>query len=167
MAEQHKTPKQEQSLARQAGGGMIPFEEIDRWFDDFFSRRWFPSFFERGFPNFAESRGQFDARFPRVDVIDRENEVMLRAELPGVNKDNLDVSLSDNTVLIKASSQHEAQEEKGGYYRRELSRGKFQRTIPLPSHVQSEEAKASFKDGILELTLPKVEQVKRRTIKVE
>ncbi|MGH8579474.1 MAG: Hsp20/alpha crystallin family protein [Gammaproteobacteria bacterium] len=102
-----------------------------------------------------------------MDVIDRENEIILRAELPGVSKDNLDVSLSANTVLIRASTRHEAQEKKGGYYRREMSRGEFQRTIPMPANVKSEKAKASFKDGILELTLPKLEQSTRRAIKVE
>ena len=98
---------------------------------------------------------------PKVDIIDRKNEII------GVSKDNLDVSLSDNTVLIRASTRHEAQEERAGYYRREMIRGEFQRTIPMPANVKGEEAKASFKDGILELTIPKVEQSKRRAIKVE
>ncbi|MGH8593216.1 MAG: Hsp20/alpha crystallin family protein [Gammaproteobacteria bacterium] len=166
MAEQQKTPTQASSLARHMGGGMIP-EEIDRCFDDFFSQRWFPSFFERRFHDFPELRSRSEGRLPKVDVIDRENEIILRAELPGVSKDNLDVSLSDNTILIRASTRHEAQEEKGGYYRREMSRGEFQRTIPMPANVKGEKAKASFKDGILELTLPKLEQSTRRAIKVE
>jgi HSP20 family protein len=170
MAEEQKIPTKTTSLERHMGGGMIPFEEIDRWFggwfDDFFSHRWLPSFFERRFPDFPEFRPRFE-RLPKVDVIDREDDIVLRAELPGVSKENLDISLSDNNVLIKASTRHEAQEEQGGYYRREMSRGEFQRSIPMPANVKGEEAKASFKDGILELTIPKLEQSKRRVIKVE
>jgi HSP20 family protein len=100
-------------------------------------------------------------------VIDRDEEIMLRAELPGVEKKDLDVSITDNTVTIKAISSTEEKEEKGDYYRCEISRGSFARTIALPSNVESDKAVASFKEGILELTLPKVEKSQRRRINVE
>lgn len=106
-------------------------------------------------------------RVPRVDVIDREQELLVRAELPGVSKENLDVSLQDNTLSIRATTQRDEEEEKGQFYRRELSRGEFQRTIRLPCQVEGDKAKASFKDGVLELTIPKVAASKRKTIKVE
>jgi HSP20 family protein len=102
-----------------------------------------------------------------VDVIDRDTEVVVRAELPGITKDDLDVSLSDNTLTIRASTQHEKKEEKGHYYRREMSRGEFQRSLRLPANVEGDKTKASFKDGILELVVPKAASSKRQTIKVE
>jgi HSP20 family protein len=170
MAKQQKDTenREERALARRGGGGLMSFEELDRWFDDvfrdFFSRRWLTPFFERGWP---ELRTPLEGKWPRVDVIDRDNEICVRAELPGISKENLDVSMSDNTVTIKASTRHEEKEEKGQFYRRELSRGEFQRTLILPTDVKGEEAKASFKDGILELIVPKLQQTERRTIKVE
>jgi HSP20 family protein len=139
-------------------------DEFDQWLDEV-RRNWLsPFFFGRTFP---DASSVFGGRLPRVDVIDRENEVFVRAELPGVTKENLDVSLHESTLTIRASTQKEEQEEKGQFYRRELSRGEFQRTIRLPGPVESEHAQASFKDGILELTLPKAPGFKRQTIKVE
>lgn len=104
---------------------------------------------------------------PKVDVIDRDDEVVVRAEIPGVAKDDLDISVTDNTVTIKGETKRESKEEKGDYYRCEISRGTFARTLPLPANVDSDSAKAKFEDGVLELTIPKVEKAKRRTIKVD
>jgi HSP20 family protein len=77
------------------------------------------------------------------------------------------VSVTDNAVTIKASTEQEQKEEKGDYFRRELTRGTFVRTVALPTEVNGEQAKANFKDGILELTLPKVERAKARHLKIE
>lgn len=104
---------------------------------------------------------------PKVDVIDRDEEVVIHAELPGVNREDLDVSMTDDTVTIKCTSAHEEKEEKGDFYRREMSRGEFSRTVTLPCEVDDSKAKATFKDWIMELILPKVEPTKRRSIKVE
>jgi HSP20 family protein len=70
-------------------------------------------------------------------------------------------------ITIKGSTRREEKEEKGEYYRCEISRGSFARTVALPDNVDSSKAKATFKDGILELVMPKREQSKRRTIAVE
>lgn len=142
------------------------FDEMDRMFDDFFTHRMLRPFSWR-WPKWAEVESRFEARMPKVDVIDRDKEILIRAELPGVSKDDLDVSMTENSVTIRASTRHETKEESGEYYRREMSRGEFLRTLPLPATVDGEKAKASFKDGILELTLPKTEATKRRAIKVE
>lgn len=101
MAErQTKSEKQEKQrpLARRGGGGgLVPFEDVDRWFDDafrdFFSRRWLSPWFERGS---SELHTPFEGRMPKVDIVDRENDICLRAELPGVSKDDLKVSMTDN-----------------------------------------------------------------------
>jgi HSP20 family protein len=92
---------------------------------------------------------------------------VIRAELPGVKKEDLDVSITGDRVTIRATSSHEEAEEKGDYYRKELSRGVFSRTVPLPCAVQGDQSKATFKDGVMELLLPKVEPAKRQRIKVE
>lgn len=146
------------------GQFLSPFDEVDQWFDDI-RRQWLPSaFFGRPWP---ETGSVFGGRMPRVDVIDRESEFCVRAELPGISKENLEVSLHENTLNLRATTQREEKQERGQYYRREMSRGEFQRTIRLPAPVESENAKATFKDGILELVLPKAPGFKRQTIKVE
>lgn len=160
-----KSAEKEGTLVRR-GSALTPFEEIERWFDDLISRRGLLPF-ERGWPAFPELRSPFEGRWPRVDVIDRDAEVVVRAELPGVGKDDLDLSLTEDALTIKASIKGEEKEEKGEYYRHELTRGEFQRTLTLPAGVKGEEAKASFKDGILELILPKAEKAKRLSIKVQ
>lgn len=142
-----------------------PFEELEHVFDDFLNRgAWMQPFLRRGFPDLESTLG---GRLPKVDVIDRDNEVIVKAELPGVDKDNVEVSISENMLTIRASTQHEKKEEKGHYFRRELSRGECQRTVRLPGQVDSDKAKASFKDGILEISVPKAPGSKRQTIKVD
>ena len=104
-----------------------------------------------------------------MNVQDREADIRITAELPGVGKDDVDVSVSDNAVTIKASTREEkeAGEPEGEFFRREIASGSFSRTVPLPGDVDADKAKASFNDGILELTLPKVEGSRRRQIPVE
>lgn len=160
-----KSAEKEGTLVRR-GSALTPFEEIERWFDDLFSRRGLLPF-ERGWPTFPELRSPLEGRWPRVDVIDRDTEVVVRAELPGISKDDLDVSLTEDALTIKTSTKREEKEEKGEYYRHELTRGELQRILTLPAVVKGEEAKASFKDGILELILPKAEKAKRLSIKVQ
>lgn len=137
---------------------------MSRMFEDFFPRGWMrPWRFER--PLLREF--EFEAWAPKVDLIERDDEIVVRAEVPGVEKKDLDVSLTENTVTLRGQTGREEKEEKGHYYRCEISRGEFIRTVALPADVDTEKAKAEFKDGVLELTLPKVEKAKRRTIKLE
>lgn len=143
---------------------LSPFEEMDRLFDQFFGRRWLAPW-RLELPRLAEMEG-LELRIPRVDVIDRENEVVVKAEVPGVDKKDLDVSVAEDTVTIKGSTSHEEKEEKGDYYRCEMRRGAFARTVALPCAVDGDKAKASFKDGVLELVLPKAEGAKRRKIPI-
>ena len=109
----------------------------------------------------------FEGKNPRVDVIDHDNSVVVKAELPGVEKKDLDVTMSDNTVTIKGEVSHEREVTKGDYYRREMSSGLFSRTITLPAEVDGAKAEATYKDGVLELTLPKVAKSKRRKVAVK
>ena len=152
--------------------GLSPLEEMermvermDRMMEGFLPRRWMPSF-DWELPSFGRM-SPFEGRFPKVDVIDKDEEIVVRAEIPGVEKDDLDVSLSENMLTIKGTTKHEEKEEHGDYFRREMSRGTFSRTVALPAEVDDGKAKASFKDGVLELNLPKAETSKRRNIKVD
>ena len=104
---------------------------------------------------------------PRVDVIDRDHEVLIRAEVPGVERDDLEISLTGNTVTFRGHAQTETEEEKGAYHHRETRRGEFSRTVTLPADVDDSAAKAKYKDGIVELTLPKLEATQRRRIEIE
>jgi HSP20 family protein len=145
---------------------LSPFEEMERMFEGFLPSGWLrPMRWE--WPSWAERAMPFEGRMPKVDVVDREDEVVIRAELPGVDKKDLDVSMTDDTVTIKGSSSKEEKEEKGDYYRCEISRGSFSRTVSLPAQVDTARSSAKFKDGVLELKVPKKEQAKRRSVKVE
>ena len=159
--------KQGQEVEPRRSGGLSRFDEMERMFEDFFGRR-MPGPFRWEMPQLGDM-APFQGRHPKVDVQDRESEVAIRAELPGVKKDDLDISVGEDSVTIKASTREEKEEgEKDGeYYRREIATGSFARTIALPGDVDADKAQARFEDGILTLTLPKREQAKRKRIKVE
>jgi HSP20 family protein len=136
------------------------FSDIDRMFDDFFGRRFLRPFgIERSFP-------ELQTAMPSVDVIDRDDEVVVRAAVPGYRKDDIEISVSNSTLTIKGETKKEEKEEKGDYYRCEISQGSFSRMIALPAEVDESKAKASMTDGMLELTLPKLEKSKRHTINI-
>jgi len=143
-----------------------PFEEMERMFGGMLPRaRIRPSQWE--WPSWAEMSSVVEEKVPRLDIIERDNEVIVRAEVAGVDKKDLDISVTDHTVTIKGCTKEEHKEEKGGYFRSEISQGSFSRTSTLPCDVDGDKARASFSDGILELTIPKLEASKRHTIKVE
>lgn len=139
--------------------------EMERVFDRFGGGWMRPFRWER--PFWRDMAVPFEGKPPSVDVIERDDEVLVKAELPGVDKNDLDVTMTDNTVTIKGSTRTEEHEEKGDYFRREVTSGSYSRTVTLPAEVDGANAKANFKDGLLKLTLPKVKKAKRHTIKVE
>lgn len=145
---------------------MTPFEEMERLFEGLIPSDWSRPV-QWGWPQLSRTRMPFEGKLPSIDVVDRESEILVRAELPGVDKKDLDITVSDDSVTIKGSTKRESKEEKGDYYRCEITQGSFARTIALPCAVSSEKGKASFKDGMLELVLPKTAPSKRRSIKVE
>lgn len=144
--------------------GLLPFDSMEAWFDEM-QKRWLSHpVFGRALPDFA---GLFGGRMPKVDVIDRDNEICVRAELPGVTKEDLHVTLHDNLLGIRAKVAKEEKQEEGQYHRRELLTGEFQRTVQLPAPVDSEKVTATFKEGILELLMPKAADYRPKKIKVE
>jgi len=167
MAEESKTgvivSKGKEAAKMTPVRAITPFEEMERMMD---------RFFQGTFPRSRRLRWErplaselAEVRIPSVDLIERDEEVMLRAEVPGVDKKDIEVSVTGNSVTIKGETKREEKEEKGEYYRSEISRAAFSRTLALPAQVDPDRANASFKDGVLEITLPKVEKAKRRTLK--
>jgi HSP20 family protein len=142
-----------------------PFTDMERLFDEYFSRGWMHPF-RWSRPTWGDVPMPFEGKLPRVDVIDREDEIFVKAELPGVDKEDLDVSVTDNAVSIKGSTRHEEKEENGDYYRSEISSGSFSRVVPLPAEVDATQASSKFRNGVLELNLPKLRKARRHTIKV-
>ena len=166
MAKEEKKQSKQELQKAEPKRALSPFEEMDRLFEDYFSRGWMRPF-RWEWPSLGEMAKPFEGKMPKVDVIERDDEVVVKAELPGVDKKDLDVSVTENSVTIKGTTSHEEKEEKGDYYRCEISRGAYARTVALPSYVDADKAKASFKDGVLELKLPKVEKSKRRSIEIK
>jgi HSP20 family protein len=104
---------------------------------------------------------------PKMDVIDRDKEIVVKAELPGIDKKDIDISITDNQLVIKAKTCHEEKEEKGDYLKQEISKSEIYRSILLLADVDDSKVKTSFKNGILKLTIPKHEKSHRKSIKVE
>lgn len=104
---------------------------------------------------------------PAIELKETENEIVLKAEVPGVDAKDLDVQVSEDAVSIAGTHQEEKRSEEKGVYRSELRYGQFQRIVPLPTTVNHQQAKAMFKDGIMTLTLPKAEAAQRKFVKVD
>jgi len=126
--------------------------EMDRIFDDFgFGRGWLSPRLGR-----AQSGTEVETFTwaPRVDVHQRNNELVVRADLPGIKKDDITVDVTDDAITIQGERHQEDQEERGGVYRSERSYGSFYRMIPLPEGAITDQAKATFRDGVLEIRMP-------------
>jgi len=130
------------------------FGEMDR----FFPRSWM-----RGWP--GEHFG-FTEMFPRADIIDLEDKVIVRAMVPGYRKEDIEVSLTDDTITIRGKAEHREEEKKAEYYRTEVFHGDFVRTLALPAKIDDAKAEALYKDGVLELALPKLVKVHRHTVEI-
>ena len=136
---------------------------MEEFFEDFPPRRWMETFeplswqwpmgidFERSF---------------RVDILDRDKELIVRAELPGVEKDDIEVTLAGDRLTIEAEREFEEEETKETFYRHELGYGELRRTMVLPVDIDLKHIEAELKDGILNVVLPKVQAAERHTVKV-
>lgn len=140
-------------------------EDMERRFEQMVSSNWLKQLW--GNHKDDKLSMPFEGRTPKVDIIDRDNDVLLKAELPGVKKEDIDISLNDSYVTIKGSTHAEHKEEKGDYYRSEISSGTFSRTMALPCEVDVDKCNASFNDGVLELTMPKSAKAKKKSVKIK
>lgn len=104
---------------------------------------------------------------PGMDVIERHDEVVVRAAVPGVKKEDLDISVSGTLLTLRCDAREGGKSEEGEYYRRELPHGAFSRSLVLPAEVDEAKAKATLKDGVLELRLPKPEKLRRHRVRID
>lgn len=105
---------------------------------------------------------------PALDVIERDNEFIVRAEMPGIKKDEIEVSLENGVLTLVAETQNETVEKDGErVIRQERRYGKYVRSLRIGKDIDEKKVKAAYKDGVLELTLPKAETVKPKKINVD
>jgi HSP20 family protein len=141
---------------------LTPFEEMERWFGDFW-RRPFSLLTPTMWP---EKVGEFETVMPTVDIYEEGNEVVLKADMPGMDKKDLDISISDGYLTISGERKKEEKVEKGDYYRYERSHGSFFRRFELPFDVDAGKVKARLEHGVLEVRVPKTEEMKGKSKKV-
>jgi HSP20 family protein len=127
---------------------------MDRMFDDRPLRAW------------VGGNGGGEAYFP-VDLLETNEEVVVKASLPGVKPEDIDISVTGQLLTLKGESKDEHEEKQHNYYRRERRHGTFVRQFTLPTEVDSQRADATFENGVLRLTLPKADAAKPKTIKVQ
>ncbi|MDI6631047.1 MAG: Hsp20/alpha crystallin family protein [Thermoanaerobacteraceae bacterium] len=111
-------------------------------------------------------REQFGAWIPAVDVYEKDDEVIVKADLPGVNKKNVRILVSNEEVTIQGETKREEEVKEKNFYRSERVYGSFSRTIPLPVPVEREKAKASFKDGVLQIVVPKAKGAREDQVEI-
>ena len=141
------------------------FEEMmNRMFEEFWGRpgrRPLLTSGERGEIVPAESRQPF------IDVIETDKEVIATAEMPGLEKSDIKINLTEDRLEISAETKHEEKKEEKGYLYRERRSGSYYRAISLPSPVDADNSKASYKNGVLEIKMPKTEIKKKKPLKIE
>jgi HSP20 family protein len=116
----------------------------------------------RGF-NFPEETEQWNIP---IDVIRKDDKILVKASVPGVNPDDIEVTVENNVLTLKAETKQEKETEEGGYLVRERAWGSFYRALSLPDTVDTDKIKPVYTDGVLTVTLPIAEEKKRKQIKV-
>jgi HSP20 family protein len=142
---------------------LAPFEEMERWFEEAWQR---PFSMMRHFLRPEGPAGEFETVSPSVDIYERGNELVLKADLPGMKKEDLTINLADNVLTISGETKKEEKVEKEDYYRYERSHGSFFRRFELPYDIDAEHIKAHMEDGVLEVKLPRTEEASSRTRKI-
>jgi HSP20 family protein len=130
-----------------------PFKEIDRFFDDRFLQP-FVSFPRLGF-DFA------------TDVYEEKGNVVAKMSLPGIKSEEVDISLEDDVLTVSGKHKEEKEAETKDYYSKEIRRGSFSRSIPLPKSVDASRADAKYENGELVVTMPAIAGTKQKAVKVE
>jgi HSP20 family protein len=115
----------------------------------------------------GDSPGAVNAWSPAVDIFDAPDAIVLKAELPGISPDDIDIEVDDNVLSITGERRFEERVEEGRYHRVERAYGRFQRSVTLPPNVLTEQITAGAENGVLEVRVPKVEEAKPRKISVQ
>ena len=155
------------------GGTGSPFtfmqrfsEEMNRLFEDYgLGSGWLPPTLESGLDKLTSMASSKWS--PQVEVLERDNHLVVRADLPGMSNDNVAIDFTNDAVVISGERRSERKEDEAGYYRSERSYGSFYRRIPLPEGVSSEKANAKFHNGVLEIQIPLTQRVEQKRRQVE
>jgi HSP20 family protein len=145
-------------------------EEMDHLFDEFGmgAGMHIPSAVTRGREMLRRESGLVPADWsPRVDVLRREGQIVFRADLPGMSKDDIKVEVKDNALTLQGERKHAKKEEREGYFYSECSHGCFYRALPLPEGADASKATAEFHNGVLEVAIPMPKQAETQTRRVE
>ncbi|HUJ79867.1 MAG TPA: Hsp20/alpha crystallin family protein [Nitrospiria bacterium] len=135
---------------------------MERMADDLFGRHWF----DFNWPDRLRLR-ELEWREPAIEITEEKDELVIKAEIPGIKKEDVQVNLSDHLLTIRGEKKQEREVKEKGYFYSERAYGSFCRSIELPTDVQAGKVHASFKDGLLEVRLPKTEQAKQREIAIK
>lgn len=133
--------------------------ELDRWFDEFMAPSFRLPLFRRGQPG--------EEWYPEIDVFERDNRLITRVDLPGMKKEDVKVEVVDGQLTISGERKREAEEKGEHYYRSEREYGSFCRTVPLPEGAKFDDVKATFADGVLEVSVPLPPRPSTKVHKVE
>jgi len=170
IEEEHRLPANREEWGISPFGESIwesPFRMIRRFHDEIdriFSEFGFPT---ANFPSMPPTPYErMRPITPAVDVWETDQDVKIRADLPGVEPENLEIYTTEDSLTFRAEKKHEEEARERGFYRTERRFGRYERSISLPAAVKPDQAKASFKNGVLEITLPKSEEEKERMKRV-
>ena len=160
-------PKKEHETGQ--GRAMRPFtHSMEEFFGTHFPRRWMEGFFEpyTWQRPFWEDIGETFEVWPKTDILDKDDALVVRAEMPGVKKEDLDITIAGDRLTLEAKRDYKEEEKKEDYFRSEMAYGRLYRVIHLPVEVKADEVKAELKDGVVEVYLPKLEAITPHTVKV-
>jgi HSP20 family protein len=120
-----------------------------------------------GQPRGLQQSGLRNLWAPQVEVFERANDLVIRADLPGLTREDVDVEVDEDALIIRGERHSDVDDERDGFYRSERSYGSFYRAIPLPDNVDASACNATFRDGVLEVTLPKPPQQQSRARRID
>ncbi len=127
---------------------MEPFGDLDKVFEDF-------------------KKGSMAGFAPAIDMYEKGNNVIVEAQLPGIDLDKVDISVEADVLTIQGKMEKKSEVEETNYFRHEIHKGSFYRSVLLPAHVQGDKAQAEFEDGLLKVIIPKVKKSAAKKIKVQ
>ena len=158
------TMKGTKDLVKAEPSGMLsPLDEMERWFETMWSR---PFSLLRA-PLWTDARlAEREVISPSVDVYDEGNELIFKADMPGVTKEDLKVDIAGDYLTISGEKKKEEKIERKNYYRFERSHGSFSRRFELPAGVDTDKVKAHFEGGVLEVRIPKTEEAVKKSKKI-
>ena len=144
-------------------GYLSPLQEMERWFEESWEKPF--SMMRTLLPEMA--RKEFETTLPMLDIYEEGNELIVKADMPGLKKEDLEISLADNVLTVRGEKKTEKKVEKGKYFRYERRHGTFFRRIELPYEIEEEKIKAHLDNGVLEVRLAKSHKAEGKTHKIE